>query len=410
MSGKSGRLGRDALPVARFAQAAVRRARSHLGQSVIRVCLLAPLAVAVACRPADEQAEVDPAAVAAQVGSAAPGLDVQHVSSAARGPRDEIVLVDEATSKIHVLGPRGDYRFTVGPMVRGSAPLRSPCCVVSSSDSALWVLDRANAMLLAFRVDSSGARVERAVPLSLQPSGLQQQLARNAAGEFVVVTDVATERSGDGIVLNWTSAAGDVRKKDSLIAPAPPAGSYTLVRSPDGRSTTGVHQPFGPVPLRAISAHGDLATAVSGAYDIRVHAADGGERAHIVRVATAPRVSAAERKRAEATLNGVARRTSMRRTALNLSVPERKAPLQRLAFDADGRLWVQRAVRDGALKAADVFDRRGHFVDTRYWPSNAEVIIGASRGDSSLALMGRGPIRQLVWLSFPASHTSVVAR
>jgi hypothetical protein len=61
-------------------------------------------------------------------------------------------------------------------------------------------------------------------------------------------------------------------------------------------------------------------------------------------------------------------------------IPQRKQPLRSLAFDQEGRLWVQHSAPEGAPSRADVYAPDGRFLYEVTWPRRTDLT-GASRGD-----------------------------
>lgn len=61
-----------------------------------------------------------------------------------------------------------------------------------------------------------------------------------------------------------------------------------------------------------------------------------------------------------------------------------------VAFDAEGRLWVQRSVADGAPNEADVYDHDGALVEVVQWPAGISLHLGTFRDSVAYGIRSGG--------------------
>src|SRR5690606_17820892 len=119
-----------------------------------------------------------------------------------------------------------------------------------------------------------------------------------------------------------------------------------------GVSSNRIAVPFGAVPLFAFG--GDFQVrATSSQYRVEIVPGDGGTATIIERQVEGVPVSPRE---ADSAATFVAEwATSVGGNQDDITVPAVtvKAPLQSLGIDQDGRIWLQRAVPDGANSVAD---------------------------------------------------------
>ena len=119
--------------------------------------------------------------------------------------------------------------------------------------------------------------------------------------------------------------------------------------------------PFAPEHVWTVSPAGQLWTSDAELY--RIHRVDlpGDTTLTIVRDAPPIPVTAEEHAKA---IEGVERFMQGNRYDAD-QIPEFKPPMQRIAVDDSGFVWVQRPDEDGAVESAlDIFDRDGRFLGT----------------------------------------------
>jgi hypothetical protein len=127
--------------------------------------------------------------------------------------------------------------------------------------------------------------------------------------------------------------------------------------------------------------------ANSGLYDVRWYDETGTLVVRMQRsdVSEGPELTRRQRAQVEKYLDDMPRIT---RAPAPFGMPDKQAPLASLQFDDAGRLWVERAVRPGEDRLADVYRRDGVLVAQVEWPWRVaaivlrpDLMIGAARGD-----------------------------
>lgn len=213
---------------------------------------------------------------------------------------------------------------------------------------------------------------------------------RRIWGKPVFATDGAIGiPDGSGVsrfALVWV-VAGEIVREDTL-PPAIPSdemgyGVFSGGMGNDGRPIQQVLRgPYQPRDLEALGRTGGYAMAVTSRYAIRLFGADGVHFRTIRRQHPGPRVSSAERRRAEHVVDSlVAFYKQLDATYPAFSVPRRKPPIRDLWYDEDDRLWVQLSRPDtDSLARAHVYSDRGRFLFTAAWPREVSLGHGAIRG------------------------------
>jgi hypothetical protein len=225
---------------------------------------------------------------------------------------------------------------------------------------------------------ASTRAVERGVlRITTGNTGFRGDLALLPDGNII---DVVPRREPgqltSGVDLQLTARDGRVLRTTRVRTP--PSDSLDVVMVPfitqGGRGFNYFYPPHGATALFALARSGDFAIGISSRYALSVHAPDGALR-HIIRREDAerPPLSHAERSSAEKSVKENADASGGR---ARFNVPSRKQPVRSIAFDEDGRLWVERSVADGADRVADVYDRTGRLAEVRRWPAGASIVDG----------------------------------
>ena len=168
-------------------------------------------------------------------------------------------------------------------------------------------------------------------------------------------------------------------------------------------STLYYYQPFGPTFLVAHSPNGDWARVVTSRYDIEWFSSEGRRLRAIRQSATGPLLSDAERARREKTIDEFLATARVAASSIP-GLPSRKTPVSRIAFDPEGNLWVERSVREGAMREADVFDREGRLLTQVRWPRDVDLLgrqLVATSGSYALGVardsVGTQHVMRLRW-------------
>lgn len=358
-----------------------------------RALACAVLAVLSAPNVEAQQPAVLRGSIAAVIGGENENRDAylfDDIRGLAFDSRGRIVVADARHDNVRVFSIAGDLLFSFGRPGSGPGDLKQPCCIAIDKKGRLWIQEPGNRRYSIFELGTGAARFLWTVRMPTQSSGL---LDRIAWGEGGLLLDVATLYSAPTrrfrLVRSKVDSLGVARVIDTL--PDPPDDSLartTLTRTLPGGAvgSTEIAQPFGPHPLRAFGPDGEFATAISSQYAVSWYDQHGKRLRLLVRRIEAPALSRRETLRAEETLDAMARRNGIRRGALPFGVPSRKAPLQNIAFDLRGRLWVEHSVSAGADGIADVYSRSGSHVGVFSWPTHVRMHLAAVNDSLGLGI------------------------
>ena len=297
------------------------------------------------------------------------GIDVDRTG--------RIVVADLGEKSVRLFDPAGKFLFSIGRSGSGPGEYIDGCCARFAPDGDLWIRDMGNTRHVRFALEA-GMAVERGVVrMSAANVGFRGEVAPLADGTIIdVVPRREPNKAALGFDLQQLAADGKVLRTVSTRTPPDDSLAMKVVELKQGNSQVlrYFYPPFPPLALFALSGTGEVAMAISSRYAVSLHAPDGSTRHVIVKEGTArPALSAAERERAQRDVNRM-REVSGGKAAYD--VPARKQPLRAIQFDVAGRLWVERAVADGAEREADVYDKSGKLVELRRWPANVSFANG----------------------------------
>ncbi len=301
-------------------------------------------------------------------------------------PKGRIIVADNKDENIRVFSAVGEHLYTFARSGEGPGDVRQPCCLALSPRDDLWVKEFGNHRYSSFRLEDGRAVFLYSIRGGSNPIGAMDRIAWDPQGLLIDATSPTTV--GAGFVRAFLDSTGAAVRRDTI--PHPPSDSLSQWRhercTTQGCSASVFDQPFGAISLRAFGPRGDLARAVSSRYAVLWSDSRGRRIALIQRELEGPELSARERASAERTLDAIARNTGVGRGVLPLSVPRRKAPIRALGFDLDGRLWIVRAVPDGAPNEADIYSRDGQLTAVMMWPSNVRLNLFAVRGTAGIGV------------------------
>jgi hypothetical protein len=245
-------------------------------------------------------------------------------------------------------------------------------------DGLLWVRDDNNHRYNAYQLGPTratyqtmvrfghGPGVDRIAPVILDETGRLVSLSamHEAVGQpasharFVLARD------------------GSIARADTIRPPPSDSlgeRSVTSATHGTGYRTQYYYQPFGPSFRVAHSPKGEYARVVTSRYDVEWFGPDGRRLRTIRLPVEGPPVSDGERQRAQAYVDDYVKRAGAGAPSVP-GVPRLKAPVSRIAFDSDGNLWVERSVRDGDSRAADVYGRDGRLLTAVRWPPDVDLL------------------------------------
>jgi len=278
-----------------------------------------------------------------------------------------VIVTDRGTSEIRVFEPDGGFAFHFGGPGEGPGELSDPSSLQFGPDGELWV--RESVRYSVFRLESEKAEYRRVLG-SLNPGhvGLNDPFTFDAEGQLVAVgpvrgdDDVSLEARlrlrHDGVVDTVVMADSERQKAGQKTVPFEMGNMRGIVY---------VHAPFGPRWIRAHANGGTWAEAVSTEYAINYHGPDGTVSVIEGPALRGPAPSADELAAAERQMERERDRAGLDEHPFG--IPDRKAPLARMFFDAAGRLWIGKTAADGAaMREADVYEGTT-LVAVYRWPS-----------------------------------------
>jgi hypothetical protein len=282
-----------------------------------------------------------------------------------------MVVADLGQKSVRVFDAGGRFLFNVGGTGSGPGEFVDGCCPRFGPTGELWIRDMGNARHVRFAVDGTRAVERGVVRMSGSNVGFRGDVALPSDSTLI---DVLPRREPNQAALGFDlqTMAFDGRVLRTIQTRTPPSDSLAMrvVELKQGKNQVlrYFYPPYPPTALFALAQNGDFALAISSRYAITWHAPDGTVRHVIRRDGTdRPVLSAAERARAQ---QDVKRMADVSGGRANFEVPARKQPVRSMQFDAAGRLWIERAVPDGADREADVYDGSGRLAEVRRWPSN----------------------------------------
>ena len=316
--------------------------------------------------------------------------DVQGLAFGARGR----LLVAEANSGVvRVFSSTGEFEYKVGQQGSGPGDLKRPCCISVAQDGVLWVAEAGNRRLSLFALGERSGKFLRNISLPATPSGLLTRIEWDSRGNsvaIITIRDTASRRFGEARI--FISPDGHQVYSDTVLFVTVDSlrqlefQRRVTVAGQTGFGTTVITQPYGPRALRAFGPGGDMALAVSSNYAVEWVDAKRKRIALLHRQVLAPVLSPAERLNAEQTLEAAAKHNGVPRSAMKLNIAVNKTPIKAIGFDLDGHLWVQRNVAEGHPNQADVYDRRGQWIQVMEWPGSVDLSLWAVRGRTALGM------------------------
>lgn len=327
-----------------------------------------------------------------------------RVSGAVADSTGRIVVADAQANEIRVFSPTGEFLYRAAREGGGPGEVQHPCCLAFGPAGWLWVRDGGNGRYLALDVGASGSQAKATVRIAHGDVNFWAPITFDSAGNLV---DVGHRSDPEGVArivrFHRDRTSGALLFEEVVPAPSPDSVDATTV---DGRTPRGsmarfyLYKPFGSVERVGFGPGGNWATAVTGAYAVR-WVYPGGERIVHRDVAPLP-LSPDERASAERRLADEAKRAGIPVARHPFSVPDTKAPLRELLFDARGRLWVvlTTAAAD-TMRLADVYDTSGLRVAQASWHRSIDLSAGGIRREHTFGVrrdsLGVERVVRLTW-------------
>lgn len=379
----------------------------------MKIEYLLVLLTSVACNsgtgsPADDSSpplEAKLSIVGGLLGESLQFDDIRGVTTDASG---RIFVADHGVGRVHVLGATEASSLLLREPNSGGSLSPKPCCLSVDQSNRLWLADLGSSEYRVYSVDGEARRLLLKIRMPSPLSGRNEPILWNSAGHVAHFTTYQSPVTRQfGLIRAFVTTSGSVSRIDTLLDPAIPGASISLTRSgtlPGGKrwsGTTEVRQPFGPAVLRAFGPNGETAAAMTSRYQVEWTDGRGRSVARIDRNVDGPPTTRAERTIAEAMLKRTARDNKVSRRSIPFKVPRTKHPIVGLSFDREGRLWVERAVKEHAPHEADIYQRDGRLQATVRWPRDVVLAPSTAAQDSALGISGPIGTQQLVKLRFP---------
>jgi hypothetical protein len=307
-----------------------------------------------------------------------------RVSGVVVDQRGRIYVADASANEVRVFAPDGRFLYRIGRQGQGPGEFDGPCCLaLRDDDRTLWVRDGGNARYTTFNLGDSGAVYRSAIRMAHTDINRWAPVTFDQVGNLIDIGSLPMQPGAAGTPRMGRfhiDSTGRVVRVDTI--PNAPLDSVPVHLVPGASGITFyLSQPFGPFQVVAHSSNGEWARAVTSRYSVAWHGADGRVLRTIDRVLEGPPLTAAERGRAQESLDRDMKRTGLAPGALPYGIPDRKQPLRDLLFDQDGRLWVLLSVPEGTASRADVYDREGRLTYRVSWPPRTDLTAGATRAD-----------------------------
>lgn len=339
-------------------------------------------------------------------------VTMSSVSRIAVDAKQRAYVVESKENAIYVYDATGAYLNRFGRKGAGPGEFGNPCCAAFDAKGRLWVLDLDHSRYVVFALAENGKAVKAtpvfvvAAPASNSNFGVPINVDRSGN-----VTSLATVREGNDpqtlvkrFLVDSTSKIVRTLVELPQIDNVTPAFKHRLPNSPNG-VTVFLYQPYGADALRADGPDGVYALVGAAKYVVRWFSSTGALLRTLTRDVRGPLLSAREHTRGDSLLGRAATRGQTSVGVLPFAVPERKPPVLALFFDADGRLWVERSVADGAAHEADVYAINGNLAFRATWPATVELAsAGFIRGNSAWGIsLDSDDVPHVVRLEFAPS-------
>jgi hypothetical protein len=332
------------------------------------------------------------------------------ISGIAVDDAGRILVADMQANEVRVFDAEGAFRFRIGRHGGGPGEFSSPCCLAIAPDGRLWVRDNGNARYVAFEIDADGATAVRTIRMQHSDANRHVATTFDDAGRLIDIGSRPDPLTGTPRTIRFHMMS-DGTPAQEVVAPAAPNPDALVHRVPvqTGNATfvRFFHQPFGPRHLLAHGPEGAIADAVSSAYEVRWHAADGSLLHVIARPdVVGPSLTPEQRQRGDSLIASFAAAAG---GPMPFTLPDRQPPIGALRFDASGRLWVQRTAPPGEPRPVDIYDRDGRLaaqlelpagLDLEYGVVRPDLLVGVSRDELGVDYLVR--LRLTQWLSASA--------
>lgn len=296
-----------------------------------------------------------------------------RISGVTADEQGRIFVADRQGDVVRAYDAEGTYLFDVATPGEGPGEVDNPCCPTIGPEGALWIRDDQNRRYARYQVDAEGATHDGQIRMDHSAFGRRAPVTFDADGHLIDIGSVAGEEGFQKVRMH--RSADDETTHQQAIPEAPEDRiNVQEVDIEGGRAF--LRRPFGAYAFDAHATNSNWAFAVTDRYQVvRYNAA--GDTLHVIeRDVEGPALSDEEREQAQSSLDAYTDNYGVSKAELGFDVPDRKPPIDRIFFDAQSRLWVERTVADGAPHEADVYDQTGALVEVVQWPANVRLTNG----------------------------------
>ncbi len=317
------------------------------------------------------------------------GADFARVTGIAVDPAGRIFVADGEDQQIRVFSATGTALPSIGRKGSGPMEFKRLAAIAFGPDGKLWTRDEGNARLALLDVAKAPPTLSRVIPMKQFTGGSRWPITFEREGQ-VIDESIWFDKTVDAFrpLRLRISNTGDVLRVDTLVVPPGAfAGEHNATKVQKdaagtviGMSSRRYAQPHGPKWLRAYGPNGMRADAVGSSYAVRIYDGNGRLVRTIAREVPPVPLSARERKLADSTIDAI-------KVDVPFGVPSAKAPIIGILWTQAGELWVERAMPDGAVREADVYDAKGQRIAVAEWPRAINLMdpLSVVRGPTAYA-------------------------
>jgi hypothetical protein len=302
----------------------------------------------------------------------------QTIAGLAFDPSGRIVTVDIMDNTARLYKSDGSLAYAIGRKGSGPGEYKTPLDAAFSADGRLWIKDDDNKRFNSYTLGPDRATPGPAVRADYVNAMYRvQPVAFDKASHIIAIGSLRNDITGEYRMARFVfDLAGTIVHVDTIAEPpADSLGDYKVRKDiPGGSSTYYYYQPYGSAFLVGQSLTGSFVRAVSSRYDVAWRGPDGKLLRTIRRDIEGPTLSAAEKKKGQASIDAFVKNTGISASQLPHGLPDRKARLRHIAFDQLGRLWIEQSTADGAPREADLYDAAGKWTAIMRWPRDIEIL------------------------------------
>ncbi|HEY4647154.1 MAG TPA: 6-bladed beta-propeller [Steroidobacteraceae bacterium] len=302
------------------------------------------------------------------------------ISGLAFAPDGRIIVTDLRDHVVRMYENSGAFVYSIGRQGAGPGEFTFPIAATIDHEGLLWVRDDGNRRFNAYELGPTRATFQTSVRYDHAPGvNRVEPIGFDGDGRIVSIGAIYGPGRTSKPACFHIGRDGKVVRVDTIRTPAADSigdrSVLTRATTPGVSvpSTVYYYQPFGPTFLVAHSLNGEWARVVTSRYDVEWFSWDARRLRAIRQSAEGPPLSDAERERGQKSIDEFLARARVPASSIP-GLPRRKTPVLRIAFDSDGNLWVERSVRDGEPREADVYDREGRRLAAVRWPREVDLL------------------------------------